>query len=133
MAEWGLSPIGFGRAIFGFQQAKVDASIKGEVIWEIQINVDYAIWVEVGTVDTQPQPYIAPAINEAIRKQERFEREALKIPGVVNEVGIVDMGKFSRVFLSKIGIEIFNNLKRNAPVDSGRLKASIKMVPGSRL
>lgn len=133
MAEWGISPVGIGRAIFGFQSSKIDASIKGKVLWEIQVNVDYAIWVEVGTRKTRPQPYIAPAINEAVRKQAQFEKEALEVPGVVNSLNIVNMDKFSRVYMSKIAIEIFNNMYRNAPFDSGELKASMKMVPGSTL
>ena len=44
----------------------------------IGTNVDYAVYVEMGTVNTPAQPYLKPAVTDHVNEYQRIVQNALK-------------------------------------------------------
>ena len=44
----------------------------------IGTNVEYAVYVEMGTVNTSAQPYLKPAVTDHVNEYQRIIQNALK-------------------------------------------------------
>ena len=61
----------------GALKASIRANVRGDHA-EIEAGVRYSSYVEEGTSDTAPQPYMRPAVDRSLT---RFERAVLDIGG----------------------------------------------------
>lgn len=78
----------------------------------VQSDVEYAFYVEYGTRHMAAQPYMRPAVEAASRRVEQVAHRA-------------DSNDELAALLAE---EIEAEAKRLVPVDTGKLKASIKVT-----
>jgi len=83
-----------------------------EATWTIQADVDYAVYVELGTSKMAAQPFLRPAIASVMGGSK-----ASQIAANANSVEELVEG---------LAEAIAEEARSNAPVDSGRLKNSIE-------
>ena len=82
----------------------------GTVRYVVGSNVEYAIHVEFGTSRQEAQPYLRPAARRAVRKLD----------------AIADQVDSPEELCAMLALEIEREAKKLAPVDTGRLKASLR-------
>jgi len=75
-------------------------------------DVDYSVYVELGTVNMEAQPYIRPAV----------ERVAANPGNYVSSFNSIDE------IAQQIAEGIAEEARSEAPVDTGRLRDSIRVV-----
>ena len=80
-------------------------------VWVVGVGVHYAAFVEMGTRYMRAQPYLRPAAQQVMRTEFRqIEQSANSMPEVVERTAKA----------------IEQRAKAMAPIDTGRLRASIQ-------
>lgn len=51
---------------------------KNEVVWKFGTTVDYGLYLELGTSDMAPRPFLRPALSKTIREMPGIMRKAFK-------------------------------------------------------
>ena len=82
--------------------------------WMVGVGVNYGAYVEFGTSRMAAQPYLFPAARTVMRSQ---------FPTIAAQASSLD----ECVEATALAIEA--EAKRNAPVDTGNLRASIRAFP----
>lgn len=108
MARAGARILGAASLVRSFKAARVVASVTDT--WVVGTDVEYSVYVEFGTSRMSAQPYLRPAIEHAKRNAERYMAETSSI----------------NAFIRRMAMEIEAEAKRLCPVDTGRLRSSIK-------
>ncbi len=80
----------------------------GTVEYRVGTNVEYAIYVEFGTSSNQAQPYLRPAVEQAMAEIDQISWNS------------------SQELIEKLALRIESYAKDNAPVDTGNLQGSIQ-------
>lgn len=101
----GISMLGFS----GVMDA-LDYNGFGTKEYRVGTNAEYAIYVEYGTSWNQAQPFMRPAVEQALANIDRIANQADSADELVE----------------RLALEIEANAKDNAPVDTGNLRASIE-------
>lgn len=83
-------------------------SLDAEETWVVGTNVEYSVHVEYGTEDMAAQPYLRPAVREAVREIE------------ADDYDDVDS------LVEGLAMTIEAKAKDKVPVDTGNLKRSIE-------
>jgi hypothetical protein len=81
----------------------------GEVRYVVGSNVSYSVHVEYGTSRMQAQPYLRPAVERAVRELDT----------------IADGADSPQEIAEALALKVEAEAKREVPVDTGNLKASI--------
>jgi len=84
----------------------------GDATYRVIADTDYAVYVEFGTKNMAAQPYLRPAVNQALRES-----------GSLWEQSDGDIDEFVEKFADKVA----ENAQDNAPVDTGTLRDSIRV------
>ncbi|ELZ00767.1 HK97-gp10 family putative phage morphogenesis protein [Natrialba asiatica] len=102
-----------GISISGFDGLldSLDYRTSGTVQYTVRAGVDYAIYVEYGTSKMQAQPFLRPAVEEAVRDLDRIIGSDLD-PDTIADT---------------LANEIADNAQSRAPVDTGALRDSIEV------
>jgi len=87
------------------EAAKPDANAE----WIVGTDVEYSVYVEFGTSEQQAQPYLRPALRQAMREADTFSGDADNVDELV----------------ALIAQRTKELAKDRAPVDTGRLRNSI--------
>jgi phage gpG-like protein len=97
-------------ALFGMDTVldALDFESFGTARYVVGTNVEYAVYVEFGTSRNQAQPYLRPAVERAVRSMDQ-----LSVADSPEEIA------------QRLALKIEAEAKREAPVDTGTLKASI--------
>jgi hypothetical protein len=82
----------------------------GTVKYVVGTNVRYSIYVEYGTSRMEAQPYLRPAIEDAVRSLDSY---------------IEDVDDAEEV-CQKLALHVERVAKEEVPVDTGNLKNSIE-------
>lgn len=91
--------------------ASLEAAKPGDTeSWQVGSDVEYSVYVEFGTKNQQAQPYLRPAVNQAFRRSDKLAAEA----------------NSTDEFIELLAKQIAKNARETVPVDTGRLKRSIK-------
>jgi len=80
----------------------------GTVAYRVGTNVEYAIYVEFGTSSNQAQPYLRPAVEQAMAEIDQISWDS------------------PEELVEKLALRIESYAKDNTPVDTGNLQGSIK-------
>lgn len=106
MVDIDVDGVGETRAMF---QDFSDA-FGSEVVYITGTNVEYSIWVEVGTTKMEAQPYLFPAAKAVGRDPEAHIEGYGSIEGLIKQVALA----------------VEREAKERVPVDTGNLKGSIR-------
>ena len=98
------------RAAFRQLRREFGPSENGDVVYVVGTNVEYAAYVELGTSRMQAQPYLFPAAKRVSRDPGRHVGQVRSVDDMVR----------------KVALAIEREAKERAPVDTGRLRASIE-------
>lgn len=82
----------------------------GSVTWVVGTNVEYAVYQEFGTSRHQAQPFLRPAVKQVMREAD----------------AIADRASSTGDLVRMLALEIERRAKHLAPVDTGRLRASLE-------
>lgn len=77
--------------------------------YRVGTNVEYAVYVEFGTASQQAQPYLRPAAEQAVAELDQIADDADSADELVEQ----------------LALKIEEYAKERAPVDTGKLRASI--------
>lgn len=99
---------GYATVLSGFEELADQFS--GEVTYVVGTNVEYSVFVEFGTRHMQARPYLRPAVREAMNKADN----------------LADKADSSEELVKLIALEIERSATGKAPVDTGKLQASIE-------
>ena len=78
--------------------------------YRVGTNVEYAVYVEFGSARNEAQPYLRPAVDEAMSEMDR----------------IADDVDSPEELVERLALRVEELAKKNAPVDTGNLQASIE-------
>ena len=81
LEEWGLTAERFAKALCPVDTGRLRNSISHAVEGDsayIGTNVEYAPYVEMGTVRTRAQPYLKPAIQDHMEDYKKIAENHLK-------------------------------------------------------
>jgi len=106
--SWGVRLLGFSNVLQGLKDIQV--RLDDDAVYVVGSNVEYAIFVEMGTSRMEAQPYLFPAAREAERSIQRIAGDARGVEEAVK----------------KVALFIERRASENAPVDTGNLQASIR-------
>lgn len=114
------SPVSLGVQVAGFHAAseaieKVMVGYSPTTEALVGVGAEYGAYVELGTSRMRAQPYLFPAVETVMRTE--FARISFEARGAANP------GDF---IITELARAIEEEAKRNAPVDTGFLKGSIK-------
>lgn len=99
--------VGFGAMMNELDSLQIN--IKSNAVYVVGTNVEYSVWVEMGTSSMAAQPYLRPAVRDAERKIPQFAEQA----GSTDEL------------IKLIALHIERVAAEKAPVDTGNLMSSI--------
>ena len=77
--------------------------------YRVGTNVEYAVYVEFGTSRMEAQPYLRPAAEQAVAELDQIADDIDNADELVEE----------------LALKIEEYAKERAPVDTGKLRASI--------
>lgn len=77
----------------------------------VAADVEYAVYVEFGTIHQQAQPFLANATREVMRNPDKY----------------VDNPESARELIEQLTNAIADAARSNAPVDTGTLRDSIRV------
>ncbi len=100
----GTSILGFGDVVDA-----LDYEEFGTQTYRVGTNAEYAVYVEFGTSRNQAQPFLRPAVEEAVSELHEIADD-------------VDSGN---ELVERLALKIEAYAKDRAPVDTGNLRASI--------
>lgn len=83
----------------------------GTVRYVVSVGAEYAVYVEYGTSRNQAQPYLRPAVEQAIRRMDVH----------------TDRADSPQELAERLALEIEAGAKERAPVDTGNLRNSIQV------
>lgn len=106
--SWGAQLLGFSAIVDALDDIQVQ--LDDNAVYVVGTNVEYSVYVELGTSKMEAQPYLFPAAREAERNINRIAGSAQS----VNEA------------VKRIALFIERRASENAPVDTGTLQASIR-------
>lgn len=104
---WGVDLLGFASVVEVIDDIQV--RLDDDAVYVVGTNVEYAVYVEFGTRYQDAQPFLFPAAREAERNMDRIVAGSTSLEGAVKRVAL---------FIEREASE-------RAPVDTGRLRASI--------
>lgn len=113
MASPGMRIAGFADVMNGFQLAEQFAREMRDTVYIVGTNVEYAAFVEFGTSRMQAQPFLFPAARKVAANPGKYG---------LDEVESGDQ------LVRKTALAIEREATSEAPVDTGRLQASITAV-----
>jgi hypothetical protein len=116
---WGMQIAGLANVMGMFDNLEASIGDSGTVYF-VGTNVEYSIYVELGTSKMSAQPYIRPAVEEFNRGPMAYIQKHQ--PGA-NPSSTEELVKVSALALER-------DIAERAPVDTGNLQASIKAVKG---
>ncbi|NGM69192.1 hypothetical protein G6M89_09260 [Natronolimnobius sp. AArcel1] len=101
-----------GISMLGFDDVMnaLDYESFGSREYRVGTNVEYAIYVEFGTSRNQAQPFLRPAVEQAVSELDQYAGDADSPEEVVE----------------RLALKIEEYAKDNAPVDTGNLRGSIE-------
>lgn len=108
MAGWGVSLLGFGSVMKGL--GDIQTRLDDDAVYVVGTNVEYAVYVELGTSRAPAQPFLFPAARAAERVIGRITADAQSLEDAVKRVALF----------------IERRAAQNAPVLTGNLQASIR-------
>lgn len=77
--------------------------------YRVGTNAEYSVYVEFGSSRNKAQPYLRPAVNQAVSELDQYASD-------VDSAGEL---------VERLAMKIEEYAKKNAPVDTGNLRASI--------
>lgn len=101
----GISMLGFD----GVMEA-LDYDGFGTKEYRVGTNVEYAVYVEFGTSRMEAQPYLRPAVEQAVTEMDT----------------IADSADSPDELVEQLALRIEELAKKRAPVDTGTLRNSIE-------
>lgn len=104
----GMELAGYADVIEDFEDLKEQYAT--ETVYVVGTNVEYAAYVEFGTSQMEAQPYLFPAARKVASNPGRYFED----PESTEE------------FVQLLALAIEREAKERAPVDTGRLRASIE-------
>lgn len=110
LTPWGINLDGYGFVINGLRNLLVKYDDDADVVWVVSANTEYAAYVEFGTSKMEAQPYMLPAARATARNLDVIAKRTDSLEELVEEAAK----------------DIRDRAKDNAPVDTGRLRDSIK-------
>lgn len=108
MAGWGATITGISAVESILDEIQVRWT--GDVVYVVGTNVEYAVYQEFGTSKMPAQPYLGPAARDVERRLDRIAAQHGSLEAVVKAVAL----------------EVEAEAKRRVPVDTGRLRASLR-------
>lgn len=100
----------------------------GESHWLVGTGVEYAVYLEFGTRDMDPRPFVGPVVNE-VRTQgiDGFLRANTRtsVDAITSADGLV------RALALAMERRIKELITEKGLIDTGTLRASIRAVPGT--
>lgn len=106
----GMELLGYHDTYQAFEQLSDFATELRDTVYVTGTNVEYSVYVEFGTSRMQAQPFLFPAARRVIRNPERY-------------IGTPESGD---ELIRQLALAIEREAKQDAPVDTGRLQASIE-------
>lgn len=106
--SWGARFVGFGSmmdSIDGLQSRLDD-----DAVWVVGTDKIYGVYQEFGTKNMRAQPYLRPAARDAERNIERITAPANSVEEAIK----------------RVALHIERESKKNAPVDTGALRSSLR-------
>lgn len=116
MAGWGVGLIGLEATIRGLQA--VQTRLEDDGVYVVGTNVEYAIYVELGTSRMEAQPFLFAAARAAERDPEGYLRSYTNVT--------LDQIQSTEQLVASLALAIEADAKRRVPVDSGNLRGSIR-------
>jgi hypothetical protein len=101
----GINLVGFGDVIDA-----LDYQPFGRVKYVVGTNVEYSVYVEYGTSEQRAQPYLRPALEQALREFDTYASEADSAEELVEN----------------LALRVEAIAKEEVPVDTGNLRGSIE-------
>lgn len=101
-----IDVVGFTQTVASVNEVK--NSLESDSTWIVGTNVEYAVYVEYGTEDMSAQPYLRPAVREAVREIESEDFDNINS------------------LIETLAYSIEEKAKTKAPVDTGNLRRSIE-------
>lgn len=105
--KWNASITGASALTQSFQAMRM--KLDGPVTYTVGTPVQYSVHVELGTSRRQAQPYLRPAVEQAARNLQEIFKNAQSLSDAI----------------ATLALQIEEQAKRLAPVDTGNLRASI--------
>lgn len=103
-----VTAIGLADVLSGLEGLKDQVSTSGT--WVVGTNVEYSVYVELGTSRMQAQPYLRPAVREVMGDADAIADRAASTDALIRE----------------LATRIERRAKELCPVDTGNLRASIE-------
>lgn len=94
------------------QESKATYTVKAGGVTIRGVDVNYAEYVEGGTSKMEAQPFLYPAMRQVLRRKEVYFKAA----------------KTKDEALRLMAEDVARIARQNCPVDTGRLKESIRVV-----
>jgi len=117
MADFDVELRGFEAALNELNQ-RIDALEElGDDRWLVGTGVEYAVYLEFGTSEMNPKPFVRPALRRVSRDVETIARDA------------DDAGEIVQRIAFRLEAEIKQVITRKGLIDTGTLRASVRAVP----
>ena len=78
--------------------------------YRVGTDVEYAVYVEFGTASNEAQPYLRPAVEQALSEMDR----------------VADRADSPEELVEELALRVEELAKKRAPVDTGTLRNSIE-------
>lgn len=101
----GINIVGFDDVV-----GALDYDPFGQVEYVVGTNVEYSVYVEFGTSEQRAQPYLRPALEQAVREFDTYASDADSPEELVET----------------LALRVEAIAKDKAPVDTGNLRGSIE-------
>lgn len=115
MSNWGTKLLGFNRTMDMFE--RIQTRFDGNAVYIVGSDVEYSIYVELGTSSMAAQPFLRPAVRDWQRDPQGYISKHTNHNGDFESLDDL-------VRVSALAIE--RDAAQRSPVDSGNLQASIK-------
>jgi hypothetical protein len=107
--SWGAQLVGFGQTTRVLEELR--DQLAGDVVYLTGTNVEYGVWLEVGTSKMQAYPWLRPAVEEFKRSPRRFIRKH-------TETSLHELESTSAV-VKTVALALERRMKDNVAADRG--------------
>lgn len=116
MAGWGVKLLGFSNLMDAF--GDIQTRLSDDAVYVVGTNVEYAVYVELGTSRMSAKPFLFPSARNAERNPLAYIRRH-------TDVSIVDI-ESTEDLVRTLALAIERDASERAPVDTGNLMNSIR-------
>jgi hypothetical protein len=102
--------------------------LRGDETWLVGTAVNYAIYLEAGTSDMDPKPFVRPALSEV--RQKGIE-DFLEDHTNYTAEEIADLDSLVAALALALERRIKEIITEKGLIDTGTLRASVAAVPGA--